>query len=665
MKDVEINDLSAIWNMMNSRKTAEANPEEERPARATEVNTGEEEQPKRPARATEVNTGEEEPPKRPARATEVNTGEEEQPKRPARATEVNTGEEEQPKRPARGTEVNDNVEETTGRHTEVNTDTQINAPYPEYGEGDIIAGNNGKKYKVVSKIAKESGEAVLYRATEEGGTEEFAIKIYRREKAIKQEVVDKLMETNCPYLPKLYEVGKINQYPYEVMKFYTEGSLEGKKLSVEEIKKRLLPNIHEAFRVLHEAGIFHQDIKPSNIMKNGNSYVVMDFGISGVRKDGKSYVSQVGGFSTDYLPPSDLAMKYVSAKWDYYSLGITLYELLTGHLPYEGMEPVERMKMSRKFESELGPVLQSLNAPEDIKKLLEGLSKRTAEFRWGHEQVKLWLEGKPVVEERSEDDAPAVTNELNPPFVYEKHAYDDVDLLMQTMAQQWEKGKGYLFRGLIRRHMDKAGRPDLQNLCVDAERAKEEEQDKAYANWLYSMANDMGMLYWKENSWTLLEFGKLILEQLWKCEDNYTGENRKHVALIEEFLDTDVLTKYCNSQSDLSPEHAEVAKRVNGHVKRLRSLEFGPDYCRELYAMAYVLTGKPVLHILGKSFGGHSEFMEYMETLYQNAGMEEELKRFLEKLGIRRGQGMNIAQLELQFSCWLNAVRENEVRKNA
>lgn len=646
--NTEVNEFSILMGF-NGGRTTEVNTGEDRSSRATEVNTGAEQ----PSRATEVNTGAEQS----SRTTEVNEGD----ARPARATEVNAG---GAWAPVRATEVNDEGEETprsAGRHTEVNDGMQVKAPFPEYAPGDTLQGSGQSSYEIIQKIDKESGEAVLYRAKEREGTKEYAIKIYRREKAIKDEVVHELMETKCPYLPKLYEVGKINQYPYEVMKFYSEGSLEGRTLSLEEIKKHLLPSMNEAFHVLHEANIIHQDIKPSNIMKNGDSYVVMDFGISGVRKDGKSYVSQVGGFSKDYLPPYDLSVDYVSAKWDYYSLGITLFELFTGHLPYAGMDPQTRMKVSRKYNSELGPVLNALDAPDDFKKLLDGLSRKIPESRWGHAQVQCWLEGKPVVE-IEEETAEAVKNELNPPYNFEKHAYTNLDQLMEAMAQQWETGKGYLFRGYLRTYMEKNDRYDLATLCADAAKAEEQDQDKAYANWLYSMADNIEKLYWKENSWTLLEFGKVIFEQLWNCEDNYSRASEKNFNLILEFLQTDVLTLYCNSQSSLSPEHAAVAAKVKQHMEALKNLSFGEAYCRELYALAYTLSGKQVLRILGKSYDGYAEFMAYLESLYQDAEKEEELKKLLNKLGIAQGKLADDKTLELQFSCWLKAVREQAAK---
>ena len=253
---------------------------------------------------------------------------------------------------------------------------------------------------------------------------------------------------------------------------------------------------------------------------------------------------------------------------------------------------------------------------------------------------------------------PESAKKLTTGYIFEKVTYHDVDELVQALAKNWEKGKGHLFRGYIRDHLKKNERYDLANISADAEES-EDDHDVVFANWLYSMSGSFEKLYWKQKSWTLLELGKEILGKLWECADVYTKDKKKGFEEIVEFLQTDVLTLYCDSQKTVSPEHAEVAERVQRHVNRIRNLKgFERGFFREMYALAYTLTRKPVLLILGMKFEDYPAFMEYIESLYRDVQKEEELKKFLNKLGIKKGQLGDSSSLELQFSCWLNAVRE-------
>lgn len=86
-------------------------------------------------------------------------------------------------------------------------------------EGTIIC----DRYRVIKQMEVSSGEADLYLCTD--GAEQFVAKVYKRQFAIKQEVIDALLTIDSPYVARLYQSGTLNGFPVEILPFYENGSL--------------------------------------------------------------------------------------------------------------------------------------------------------------------------------------------------------------------------------------------------------------------------------------------------------------------------------------------------------------------------------------------------------------------------------------------------------
>ena len=127
---------------------------------------------------------------------------------------------------------------------------------------------------------------------------------------------------------KLYETGTWNGAPFEIIPFYKYGSLEGKTFSLAQLKESVIPALNEGLHALHQKGIIHKDLKPSNIMlcDDQKSVAIIDFGISSIREDGNTIVKTKTGMTPEYSAPETFKNLYLEES-DYYSLGITIYEL--------------------------------------------------------------------------------------------------------------------------------------------------------------------------------------------------------------------------------------------------------------------------------------------------------------------------------------------------
>jgi serine/threonine-protein kinase len=105
---------------------------------------------------------------------------------------------------------------------------------------------------------------------------------------------------------------------------------------------RIAINVCEALEYIHSQGVVHRDLKPENIMVGeGESIKLIDFGISGAegaRRLTFSKLSNAMG-TPDYISPEQIKRKRTDGRSDIYALGVILYEMLTGHTPFNGPNP--------------------------------------------------------------------------------------------------------------------------------------------------------------------------------------------------------------------------------------------------------------------------------------------------------------------------------------
>jgi eukaryotic-like serine/threonine-protein kinase len=141
-----------------------------------------------------------------------------------------------------------------------------------------------------------------------------------------------------PNIVTIYDAGEENDLGYIAMEL-----IEGTPLSRSARKPNLMP-VHEVLLTIatvadaldyaHQQGVVHRDIKPANIMLTKDRVVkVMDFGIAKMASSSKTQTNIVMGTPT-YMSPEQIAGKKVDGRSDIFSLGIVLFELLTGQLPF-------------------------------------------------------------------------------------------------------------------------------------------------------------------------------------------------------------------------------------------------------------------------------------------------------------------------------------------
>lgn len=259
-----------------------------------------------------------------------------------------------------------------------------------------VATTLNQKYQIINKLDVVSGEADLYLC--KYNNTQYIAKIYRRERSIKKEVLDTIKSIDSPYVARCFDTGEVNGHLFEIIPYYKEGSVQGKIVSFEDLRDYYIPSLNEALKALHDKGLVHKDLKPSNIMLNDDkrSVSIIDFGISSVLETGVTMVLTHTGMTPIYSAPETYRNMFFDIS-DYYSLGITLYELFTGKLPYAGMTTQE---MERLVSVSRIPLPD--NMPLELKELILGLTygdisnrhnKNNPNRRWSYEEVNKWLQG--------------------------------------------------------------------------------------------------------------------------------------------------------------------------------------------------------------------------------------------------------------------------------
>ena len=208
------------------------------------------------------------------------------------------------------------------------------------------------RYEIIKTIG-EGGMANVYLANDTILDRKVAIKVLRGdlsndEKFIRRFQREALSVSNLshPNIVEVYDVGEEDGQYYIVMEY-----IEGKTLK-QLLKKRETLTLPEVIDIMlqltdglahaHESYIIHRDIKPQNIMILDNGLVkITDFGIAmALNATQLTQTNSVMG-SVHYLPPEQANGKSATVKSDIYSLGILMYELITGSVPFKGDNAVE------------------------------------------------------------------------------------------------------------------------------------------------------------------------------------------------------------------------------------------------------------------------------------------------------------------------------------
>lgn len=516
------------------------------------------------------------------------------------------------------TQLNPNVNSTV-INSEVGQETAINpnivTATANLSAGTVLAG----KYEIVEPLSASTGEADLYVCKYNGA--EYIAKVYRRQRAVKPEVITVLKSIDSPYVAKLFDTGIYNDHPFEVLPYYKNGSLLGKKFSFDELKKTIIPCINEALRVLHQNDIIHKDLKPSNIMllDDNKSVAIIDFGISSVVEEGNTVLVTKTGMTPEYSAPETFRNLFLEES-DYYSFGITLYELYCGYTPYKNMNAEEIAQFTAvqriPFPKDMPQELQDLISAVTYFDITNRNKKNNPNRRWTYTEVDNWCKGKKQVIPGEGTGFGA--EKAIPPYTFLGQAYKDIPSLITALASNWNDGKKQLYRGLLSSFF-KNFNPEIAGYCMDAEEEATRtagKDDIIFWDLLYKIYPELNGFYWMGQTYeSLPALGRDMLERLWRNDkSNYSYWD----SIFGNKLLTNYLSKVKSKNENLADAASalETAHNVGNRSKR--------DTIMNYYTMAYLLSGQKLFAIGEKRLKSVSEFTAYMKGLLDSSYEEFE-----------------------------------------
>lgn len=262
-------------------------------------------------------------------------------------------------------------------------------------QGIPVEGVTGQieRFAVLEKIG-QGGFASVYKVADEHG-DIYALKVphyhifdipeYKTRFKREAEIIKGL---HHPGIVRMYDysLGENYTIPYICFEFVTGTSLKSviERNRVLPIKRivRIITDIAEALEYAHAKGIVHRDIKPENVMlSKRNEVKVMDLGIA--RSTGAATLTSTGATlgTPFYIAPEQIESSEVDGRADLYSLGVLLYEMLTGHLPFFAETAVNVILMHLN-EAPKPPSSFNIPIPAELEGIVLKLMEKKPEHRF-------------------------------------------------------------------------------------------------------------------------------------------------------------------------------------------------------------------------------------------------------------------------------------------
>lgn len=252
----------------------------------------------------------------------------------------------------------------------------LEIPFEELDRGTLFA----ERYKIIEELGK-GGMGKVYRALDTEIKEDVALKLIKPEIVLDRATIERFRhelkvarKISHRNICRMHDLGKAEEGYFITMEYVPGEDLKSlirkkRKLSGDEaigIAQQVCEGLAEA----HELGVIHRDMKPQNIMIDDKGKAkIMDFGIArSIEAPGVTATGMMIG-TPDYISPEQAEGEEADQRSDIYSLGVVLYEMVTGQVPFRGDSA---FSIALKHKTQLPPDPRKLNSKvsDDLARLI-------------------------------------------------------------------------------------------------------------------------------------------------------------------------------------------------------------------------------------------------------------------------------------------------------
>jgi serine/threonine protein kinase/Tfp pilus assembly protein PilF len=307
----------------------------------------------------------------------------------------------------------------------------LEIPTEELTTGSTFAG----RYQIIEELGK-GGMGNVYKVLDKEVNAKIALKLINPEIAADKKTIERFRnelktarDISHKNICRMYDLNK-EEGSYYITMEYVEG--QDLKSLIRQTGQLAIPTtisiakqVCEGLSEAHKLGTVHRDLKPSNIMidKEGNSRI-MDFGIA--RSLSAKGITGAGVMigTPEYMSPEQAEVKEVDQRSDIYSLGVILYEMVTGRVPFEGETP---LGIAMKHKSEMPKNPREINAqiPEELSRVILRCMEKDKENRYQsaiivHSELENIEKGIPTTERVVPKRKPITSKEITVTFGLKK-----------------------------------------------------------------------------------------------------------------------------------------------------------------------------------------------------------------------------------------------------
>jgi len=242
-----------------------------------------------------------------------------------------------------------------------------------------LIGQTLGQYQIVAQVGR-GGMAAVYKAHQPGLNRFVAVKvlppIHAQQPGFSQRFrreAEAIARLNHPNILPVYDFGQEGDYSFIVMR-YVEDARTLKQVMKTQLSLQgvtdLIEQIAAALDYAHGQGVIHRDVKPGNVLVDGDWALLSDFGLAKMTEDSVRLTGTGVGIGTPaYMSPEQGQGQLVDHRTDIYALGIILFEMITGHIPHDAETPVAII-FKRATEPLLLPRTLNPDIPEAVERVI-------------------------------------------------------------------------------------------------------------------------------------------------------------------------------------------------------------------------------------------------------------------------------------------------------